>query len=126
MASWRLTVFALDPTETFPKQRSLGKRGASERRKKWQAAEWLPFWLFLVWTPKKSPFLAPKKAKKVLRRPPGIQADRGFDWTRFEGVVKIGDSMVGIGTLEEAGPIAGYSDRLLPSKSSAKRNRPHG
>jgi hypothetical protein len=70
-------------------------------------------------------FSAPKKPKKSSFAP-GIQVDRGFDWTRFEGVVKIGDSMVGIGTLEQAGPIAGYSDRLLPSKSSAKRNRPHG
>ena len=35
---------------------------------------------------------------------------RGFDWTRFEGVVKIGDSKIGTGRNGSL-PIPGYSDR---------------
>jgi hypothetical protein len=36
---------------SFP-SRSLGTRG--QRRKKWQSTDWLPFWRFLGWSPKKS------------------------------------------------------------------------
>ena len=47
-------------------------------RKKWQQARRLPFWRFLVWTPKKSPFSAPQKSQKSRPGSEGLAAGGWF------------------------------------------------